>query len=213
MTYSKGDFPLLDFATTTNFSTWEPLKANVMIIDGSYCANIETKSGIVFPIALTSDWETRNSLFAGNKHIQNSLYFLAALMFLLFLLNFIFLFLHFTINCDFSLPKISLFLLCIYSGLRGVYFLLFALGKLDNISNKNPAGFFVLAELPYYVFLSIFIVLVIFWVKNIFFLKFAFYFVLFLFFFIINFILWFILCLFFFFILILLILLFNFILF
>ena len=174
MTYSKGDFPLLDFATTTNFSTWEPLKANVMIIDGSYCANIETKSGIVFPIALTSDWETRNSLFAGNKHIQNSLYFLAALMFLLFLLNFIFLFLHFTINCDFSLPKISLFLLCIYSGLRGVYFLLFALGKLDNISNKNPAGFFVLAELPYYVFLSIFIVLVIFWVKNIFFLKFIF---------------------------------------
>ena len=173
MTYSKGDFPLLDFATTTNFSTWEPLKANVMIIDGSYCANIETKSGIVFPIALTSDWETRNSLFAGNKHIQNSLYFLAALMFLLFLLNFIFLFLHFTINCDFSLPKISLFLLCIYSGLRGVYFLLFALGKLDNISNKNPAGFFVLAELPYYVFLSIFIVLVIFWVKNIF-LKFIF---------------------------------------
>eukprot|EP01091_Cochliopodium_minus_P010843 TRINITY_DN2969_c0_g2_i2.p1 TRINITY_DN2969_c0_g2~~TRINITY_DN2969_c0_g2_i2.p1 ORF type:complete len:1647 (-),score=329.46 TRINITY_DN2969_c0_g2_i2:19-4959(-) len=165
---SASDFPLIDFATASNdYKTFSPMNLTGITFNGKqYCGSIVTSTSKVFPVSLTRDWATRNSIFAGKEAIRNAIYFLSAAMFVLFVFCLIAIIIHFIeTRLDFSLTKTCLCLLLVYSGLRAAFFLLFALEKLTSISNDSPAGFFVLAELPYYVFLSIFIFLVIFWAR------------------------------------------------
>eukprot|EP01091_Cochliopodium_minus_P015779 TRINITY_DN5706_c0_g1_i1.p1 TRINITY_DN5706_c0_g1~~TRINITY_DN5706_c0_g1_i1.p1 ORF type:complete len:1580 (-),score=362.71 TRINITY_DN5706_c0_g1_i1:69-4550(-) len=162
----SGDFPVLDFAVTTDFKNWRPLRTNVTLVNGQYCGVVPTDTSNVFPVALTRDWDTRNSLFANNRAVQNVLYFLTAAMFLLFILSTTFTVLHFIESkLAFTLPKIILVFISIYSLLRAIFFLLFSIEKLNNLPDTNPSGYFVVAELPYYVFLSIFIFVVCFWLQ------------------------------------------------
>ena len=143
ITISKKDFPLLDFAVTEDFKTFTPLEANVTYSDGKYCAYIPTYSVNTFPIALAKDWQLIDSIFYGKKSIQNSLYFLTRAMFLLFALSVFFTISHFLdTKLSFTLPKTILICLSIYSILRGVFFLLFSIGKLDKLLEKNQSGNF-----------------------------------------------------------------------
>eukprot|EP01091_Cochliopodium_minus_P010841 TRINITY_DN2969_c0_g1_i1.p1 TRINITY_DN2969_c0_g1~~TRINITY_DN2969_c0_g1_i1.p1 ORF type:complete len:1632 (-),score=307.08 TRINITY_DN2969_c0_g1_i1:69-4694(-) len=164
---SASDFPLLNFASTTDYKTFQPMNLTGVTFNGKqYCGNVSTTNSIIFPVSLARDWSTRNSIFAGKEKIRNAIYFLSAVMFTLFLCCLVAIIIHFMeTRTEFSLTKTCLCLLLIYAGLRATFFLLFALEKLTSISNNNPAGFFVLAELPYYVFLSIFIFLIIFWAR------------------------------------------------
>ena len=190
--YDPTTYPLLDFVSTNDYVTWNPLCLNVTKSGNSYCASIETKSQVVFagqiqfffslsplisfPIivfslvlflkiaALVSDWRSRDSIFDGNLAIMNALYFLSAAMFLLFVLSAGAVIYHLCKPKMTLVSVVSLSFLTVYAGLRAVFFLLFALSVLNTLSQNNPAGYFVVAELPYYVFLSIFVFVVILWV-------------------------------------------------
>ena len=55
ISYSSGDFPLLDFAITTNFSSFTPLELqNVTMVNGVICGSISTTSSAISPIALAN---------------------------------------------------------------------------------------------------------------------------------------------------------------
>eukprot|EP01091_Cochliopodium_minus_P012846 TRINITY_DN399_c0_g1_i1.p1 TRINITY_DN399_c0_g1~~TRINITY_DN399_c0_g1_i1.p1 ORF type:complete len:1671 (-),score=375.50 TRINITY_DN399_c0_g1_i1:706-5673(-) len=166
ITNSAGDFPILDFATTTDNQNWYPLLLQNVTYDGSkYCGSITTNATTVFPISLAKDWSTRSSIFSTNRAIQRLMYFLSGAMFVLFLGCIAAIIYQFAKKPSFNISKISLIFLLFYSGLRAAFFLLFALEKLTSLSTSNPSGYFVLAELPYYIFISIFILLIIFWWK------------------------------------------------
>ena len=62
--------------------------------------------------------------------------------------------------------------------MRASFFLVFAHDDLTNLPSKNPSGYFILSELPVYLFFSIFVFLIIFWV--IFFFFFFFFYIFFL---------------------------------
>ena len=149
--FSIQEFPILDFATTLNFSSFHPMKIeNISLKDGILCGSISTTSNVIFPIALVNDWEERNTIFYKNQAVKNTLYFMAAVLYLLCISSFVGLIYHIVRT---KLPKIGLIFLIIYSGLRATYFVLFATEDINTIQQNNAAGFFILAELPYYLFI------------------------------------------------------------
>eukprot|EP01091_Cochliopodium_minus_P008704 TRINITY_DN2013_c0_g4_i3.p1 TRINITY_DN2013_c0_g4~~TRINITY_DN2013_c0_g4_i3.p1 ORF type:complete len:1507 (-),score=272.92 TRINITY_DN2013_c0_g4_i3:302-4822(-) len=157
-------FPLIDFASTKDFNTYEPLRLNITFENGAYCASLSTNTITVVVVSLKRNWETIDSIFDGNEAVRIVLFVMSGIMFVMFVGCVGALLYQFFHSKTFSIPKVALVFILIYSALRAVFFLLFGLGVIDRLSKSNNAGYFILAELPYYVFLSIFLLVVMFWI-------------------------------------------------
>eukprot|EP01091_Cochliopodium_minus_P009654 TRINITY_DN2419_c0_g1_i5.p1 TRINITY_DN2419_c0_g1~~TRINITY_DN2419_c0_g1_i5.p1 ORF type:complete len:695 (+),score=110.25 TRINITY_DN2419_c0_g1_i5:1878-3962(+) len=160
------NFVILDFAVTSDFVKFTPSESVITYDGTSYCGYVYVTDGIVFPIALFKDWQVRDSIFYGNRGVQHVMYFLSAFMFAIFLVSLGFVIYNvWETKLKIRITKICLFLIMVYSAVRAVFFLLFSIEKLTNLPSDNPSAYFVVAELPYYIFLSIFIFVVLFWVQ------------------------------------------------
>eukprot|EP01091_Cochliopodium_minus_P008699 TRINITY_DN2013_c0_g1_i6.p1 TRINITY_DN2013_c0_g1~~TRINITY_DN2013_c0_g1_i6.p1 ORF type:complete len:1263 (-),score=165.61 TRINITY_DN2013_c0_g1_i6:42-3830(-) len=157
-------FPFLDFAYSDDLINFYPMNTSVTLVHGAYCGIISTKTATIFAVSLVKNWQTISSIFVGNEDVKNVLFAMSAFMFLLFVGCVASIIFHFSQSQDFSISKAALIFIMIYAALRAVFFLLFAIGALDKLAKGNNPGYFILAELPYYVFLSIFILVVVCWV-------------------------------------------------
>ena len=124
---------------------------------------MQTSNMTIFAVSLAKDWSTRDSIFAGKAGVKGVLIFLSFSMFVLFVCCGVSLIFHFSHSKKtFNIAKISVVFLLFYCGLRAVYFLLFALEKLDSVQNSNPAGFFFFFCIYFYLFIFIFICFLLF---------------------------------------------------
>lgn len=160
---SRVEFPLLDFAVSTDFVNFVPLRVTSYIVDGRYCATVNA-SGYYFPIALRSNWEAEQSPFFGNEDLEIYLWILMGLYWAVFALAVSAVIVQTVVTgCDVGMQKVLCGLVALFSLIRAIYFLLFALGTISRLAASGSTWVAILlGDLPTYVFFSIYTVLIMF---------------------------------------------------
>lgn len=81
---SQKDFPVLDFAISNDLKSWVPIETNITFDGKKYCGIVPVTSMTIFPVSLSRDWKTRNSIFANNKGKQKFIFFISLFTFYCF---------------------------------------------------------------------------------------------------------------------------------
>ncbi|KYQ91786.1 putative transmembrane protein [Tieghemostelium lacteum] len=157
-------FPVMDFATSTDGSNWVPMEANIVVRNGKFCANI-TRANTFFPIFRIEDWEAARNQPIFTK-VQFAFIYLIAVLFTLAIIFSLLSLWNQIRKTGFhlTLPKLINAEIIVFCLVRALY--LYLIGKEKIGPNQgNLAAFYLLSELPLYIFLSIFSTLVFFWAE------------------------------------------------
>jgi hypothetical protein len=160
---SRDEFPLLDFAVSTDLEEFVPMQLASFLVDGRYCA-VLNQSGFYFPIALRSNWMEQQSPFVGNESLQIYLFVLDGLYWCVFLFAVVAIIIQFVMaGKELGMQKVLCILVGLFALVRSIYFLLFGLGIINSLADSgNLWVAILLGDLPTYIFFTIYTVLIMF---------------------------------------------------